>query len=79
MLRDRTVAVDDDPLVMLTSHVSKDPPAFADVAPGVEIPPGIEAVINRGLAKISAERISTAFACVWARNFASSSPYSGWV
>src|SRR4029079_1425096 len=60
MLTGRPPFVEVDPLIMLTSHVSKDPPAFADVAPGVEIPPAIEAVINRGLAKISAERISSA-------------------
>ena len=60
MLTGRPPFEDTDPLAMLTAHVSKDPPSFAEVAPGVDIPPGIESVIHRGLAKVSAERIGTA-------------------
>ena len=60
MLTGRAPFTDDDPLAMLTAHVSKDPPPFAEVAPDLELPPGIEGVIGRGLAKVSAERIGSA-------------------
>jgi serine/threonine-protein kinase len=60
MLAGRAPFIDEEPLTMLTSHVSKDPPPFAEVAPDLELPPGIEAVVQRGLAKISAERIGNA-------------------
>jgi serine/threonine-protein kinase len=60
MLTGRTPFLDTEPLAMLTAHVSKDPPPFSEIAPGLDVPPGIEAVIQRGLAKVSAERISSA-------------------
>src|SRR5262245_2277012 len=60
MLTGRAPFTDTDPLAMLRAHVSQDPPPFAEVAPDLELPPGIEVVINRGLAKVSAERISSA-------------------
>jgi serine/threonine-protein kinase len=60
MLAGRAPFLDEDPLAMLTAHVSKDPPTFAEVAPDLELPPGIEQVIQRGLAKVAAERIGSA-------------------
>lgn len=60
MLVGRPPFVDDDPLAMLTAHVSRDAPPFAEIAPDLQVPPGLEDVITRGLAKISAERISSA-------------------
>jgi hypothetical protein len=51
---------DDEPLAMLTAHVSRDAPPFAEIAPDLQVPPGLEEVIQRGLAKISAERIASA-------------------
>ncbi len=51
---------DPDPLAMLTAHVSKDPPPFAEVAPGLEVPAGLEELLQHGLAKVSGERISSA-------------------
>jgi hypothetical protein len=45
---------------MLTAHVSRDPPPFSEVAPDLQVPPGLEAVIQHGLAKVSAERITSA-------------------
>src|SRR5690606_5544591 len=39
---------------------SREPPPLAEVAPDVQIPAGLEAVLQRGLAKISGERIATA-------------------
>jgi serine/threonine-protein kinase len=60
MLAGRAPFEDTDPLAMLTAHVSRDVPTFAEVAPGLVVPPGLEQVINHGLAKVSAERIQTA-------------------
>ncbi|HEY5927895.1 MAG TPA: serine/threonine-protein kinase [Kofleriaceae bacterium] len=60
MLTGRAPFTDEDPLAMLRAHVSLDPPPFTEVAPDLELPPGIELVINRGLMKVSAERISSA-------------------
>jgi serine/threonine protein kinase len=60
MLTGRAPFEDTDPLAMLTAHVSRDVPTFAEVAPDLAVPPGLEQVINHGLAKVSAERIQTA-------------------
>ena len=60
MLTGRAPFVDKDPLAMLGAHVSRDPPPFSEVAPNLQLPPGLEAVIQLGLAKVSAERITTA-------------------
>ena len=60
MLAGRTPFETKDPLQMLGAHVSQPPPRLADVAPGAELPPGIEDVIQRGLVKVSAERIPSA-------------------
>jgi serine/threonine protein kinase len=60
MLAGRTPFEGKDPLAMLGAHVSQPPPRLADVAPGVELPPGIEDVIQRGLVKVAAERIPSA-------------------
>ncbi len=60
MLTGRAPFLDEEPLAMLTAHVSRDPPPFAEVAPDLQVPPGLEAVINLGLAKVSAERIGSA-------------------
>ena len=59
MLTGRAPFEDTDPLAMLTAHVSRDVPAFAEVAPDLVVPPGLEPVIQHGLAKVSAERIQT--------------------
>jgi hypothetical protein len=64
MLTGRAPFTDEEPLAMLRAHVSLDPPPFAEVAPDLELPPGIEVVINRGLAKVSAERTSSALTCM---------------
>jgi serine/threonine protein kinase len=60
MLAGRTPFENKDPLAMLGAHVSQQPPRLADIAPGVELPPGIEDVIQRGLVKVAAERIPSA-------------------
>ena len=60
MLTGRPPFLDEDPLAMLTAHVSRDPPPFAEVAPDLQVPPGLEALIQHGLAKLSGERLSSA-------------------
>jgi serine/threonine-protein kinase len=62
MLVGRAPFEDEDPLAMLTAHVSREPPTFAELAPDLEVPPGLEALVHRGLAKVSAERIGSALA-----------------
>jgi serine/threonine protein kinase len=59
MLTGRPPFLDEEPLAMLTAHVSREPPPFSEVAPDMQVPPGLEAVIQHGLAKVSAERISS--------------------
>jgi len=60
MLTGRAPFLDEDPLAMLTAHVSRDPPPFAEVAPDLQVPPALEALIHRGMAKLQAERIGSA-------------------
>ncbi|CAN5898396.1 hypothetical protein BH11MYX3_BH11MYX3_00860 [soil metagenome] len=60
MLTGRAPFEDKDPLAMLGAHVSREPPRVAEVAPDVAIPAALEEVIQRGLIKTSAQRISTA-------------------
>ncbi|HWU86304.1 MAG TPA: serine/threonine-protein kinase, partial [Kofleriaceae bacterium] len=56
MLTGRAPFEDKDPLAMLGAHVSRTPPRFAEVAPDVELPQGLEDVMRAGLAKPAAER-----------------------
>ena len=60
MLTGRPPFLDQEPLAMLTAHVSRDVPPFSEVAPDLQVPPGLEPVILAGLQKISAERTSSA-------------------
>jgi serine/threonine-protein kinase len=60
MLVGRTPFNADDPLTLLTSHVGNDVPTFHELAPDLELPDGLEPLVRHGLAKFSAERISSA-------------------
>jgi serine/threonine protein kinase len=60
MLAGRGPFEDKDPLAMLGAHVSRTPPPISQVAPDIELPHGLEAVIQAGLLKASAERTRTA-------------------
>jgi serine/threonine protein kinase len=60
MLAGRPPFEDTDPLSIMTAHVSREPPTFAEVAPDLTLPPGLERVVRHGLEKVSAERIQTA-------------------
>jgi serine/threonine-protein kinase len=60
MLAGRGPFEDKDPLAMLGAHVSRIPPPITQVVTDVEIPAGLEAVIQAGLVKPAAERTRTA-------------------
>ena len=60
MLAGRAPFEEKDPLMMLGAHVSRPPPRFADIAPGLDIPPPLEDIVQRGLRKLPAERIGNA-------------------
>lgn len=52
--------VDDDAVVVMASHITRKPPAFAQVAPSLSSMPALEAVVMRGLAKAPSERPQSA-------------------
>ena len=52
--------VEKEPLAMLGAHVSRTPPKLTDLAPDLEIPPGLEEVVARGLAKLKDDRYDDA-------------------
>jgi len=60
MLAGRAPFEDKDPLAMLGAHVGRRPPRIALIAPEVEVPHELEAIIDRGLMKLAAERIASA-------------------
>jgi serine/threonine protein kinase len=60
MIAGRAPFVEKEPLAMLGAHVSRPPPRLADVAPDLHLPANLEEVLARGLAKVSAERYTTA-------------------
>ncbi|MEO8553971.1 MAG: serine/threonine-protein kinase, partial [Kofleriaceae bacterium] len=60
MLAGRPPFEDTDPLAIMTAHVSREPPMFAEVANDLVLPAGLEKVIRDGMEKVSAERIQTA-------------------
>jgi hypothetical protein len=50
----------EDPLTLMTAHAGGDVPAFRDVAPDLEMPERVEALVRRGLSKLPAQRIGSA-------------------
>ncbi len=50
----------DDKLEVLARKTSKDPPAIRQVAPELQVPPGIEEALQRALARRPEDRIATA-------------------
>jgi hypothetical protein len=49
-----------DPLALLTAHAGRPPPKLHDLAPDLDIPEALEALVTRGLVKQSSERIGSA-------------------
>ena len=62
MLAGRPPFEDTDPLAIMTAHVSRTPPTFAEVVPDLQLPAGLEQVVLDGLEKVSADRTQTASA-----------------
>lgn len=60
MITGRPPFEDKDPLAMLGAHVSRPPPTIAETVPGLEVPPQLEDLIQRGLIKTSTDRITAA-------------------
>jgi serine/threonine-protein kinase len=60
LIAGRPPFVSGDKLAVLSMHVGRDVPPFSETAPALRIPPGIEALVMRGLAKPRAERFQTA-------------------
>lgn len=60
MLSGRAPFVDDDAVVVMARHIKDAPPRLAEVAPHAGIPPVIEAVVRRALAKSPAARPQSA-------------------
>ena len=64
MLTGRTPFHDKDLMKILVGHTSRPVPWFAEIAPGVAVPPEVEALVRDGLAKRAEERIPSAAAYV---------------
>jgi serine/threonine protein kinase len=60
MLAGRPPFEDTDPLSIMTAHVSREPPTFAEVAPDLQLPAGLERVVRHGMEKMNVDRIQTA-------------------
>jgi len=60
LIAGRAPFVEKEPLAMLGAHVSRPPPKLVEVGPDLELPPNLEEVLARGLAKVSAERYTNA-------------------
>lgn len=60
MLTGRAPFIDDDAVVVMARHIKDDPLPFADVAAHAKIPPSVEAVVRRALAKLPEGRPQTA-------------------
>ena len=60
MLTGRAPFVDDDAVVVMAKHIKEAAPTFAQVAPKAEVPPELERVVLRALAKTPSARIQSA-------------------
>jgi hypothetical protein len=52
--------LEDDALSQLRAHTTAPVPTFAEVAPDVSVPPAVEALVRRGLAKDPKDRVASA-------------------
>ncbi len=60
MLTGRAPFDDPDLVAVMIAHVSRPAPSLAETAPGLDLPPQLEAVIEHGLQKFTAARIASA-------------------
>jgi serine/threonine-protein kinase len=52
--------LEDDALSQLRAHTTAPIPSFAEVAPEISVPPAVEALVRRGLAKDPRDRVASA-------------------
>jgi len=62
MLTGQTPFSGREPIAMLTAHAVVEPPTFAEIAPTLVLPDGLEAIVRRGLAKAKEDRFDDAAA-----------------
>jgi len=86
MLTGRAPFVDDDAVVVMAAHIKEKPPPVAEVAPEANVPPAVEKVLRRALAKAPDARFQTAEemgleleAASSSSSAASSGLHAGWV
>jgi serine/threonine-protein kinase len=79
MIAGRPPFDDDDPVALLTAHATRAVPTIQELAPGVEVPGAVEALIRRGLAKRSADRYASAEEYVAAIDHVRAESEPGWV
>jgi len=60
MLTGRTPYVDDDAVVVMARHIKEDPPPMRQVSPQTLVPPLLERVVRRALAKLPGDRPGSA-------------------
>ena len=60
MLAGRPPFDDEEPVTLLTAHATRPVPALAEAAPGLAVPPAVEAIVQRGLGKTAGERFASA-------------------
>jgi serine/threonine-protein kinase len=60
MLTGKTPFGDREPMKTLLAHAGSPVPAFADIAPGIEVPAKVEALVQDGLAKKPEDRVRSA-------------------
>ena len=60
MLAGRAPFEEADLVATMIAHISKQPPALADVAPEIGFPPQLEVIVQRGLQKLPGDRIASA-------------------
>ena len=60
MLTGRAPFIDDDAVVVMASHITRDPPTFRAAAPDHEPSPALESIVRMGLEKSPSDRPQTA-------------------
>ncbi len=64
MLTGRAPFADDDAVVVMARHIKDQPPPLGEIAPELELPPGLERVLRRSLEKVPSERPQSAEAFI---------------
>ncbi len=64
MLTGRAPFADDDAVVVMARHIKDEPAPLSEIAPDIDLPPGLERVLRRSLAKAPSERPQSAEAFI---------------